>query len=175
LKATRRLLVCNCQQRVPDLRPSVVKVGVVVSAFQMPHEAPFKGKANVKTQFALQTYWGVEVQLLAYLTLALGGGEPFRRSRESCVFKLVQLTPWTRVWFEKLIVAQLVKKSPPFMELGSWSVCSHQPATGLAPEFGWIQFTIGFSFEVNQFFCIVASFGPVGGYKNFRKTYQLHL
>lgn len=97
LKATRRLLVCNCQQRVPDLRPSVVKVGVVVSAFQMPHEAPFKGKANVKTQFALQTYWGVEVQLLAYLTLALGGGEPFRRSRESCVFKLVQLTPWTRV------------------------------------------------------------------------------
>jgi hypothetical protein len=40
------------------------------------------------------------------------------------------LTPWCRILFEKLIVTQLIKKCPLFMEPEGSSPCSQKPPTG---------------------------------------------
>jgi len=39
------------------------------------------------------------------------------------------LTPWCRILFEKLIVTQLIKKYPFFMEPEGLSLCSQEPVT----------------------------------------------
>jgi hypothetical protein len=43
------------------------------------------------------------------------------------------LTPWNRVFLEKLIIAQLVKKFPAFLETRRLP-CSEGPTTGRYPE-----------------------------------------
>jgi hypothetical protein len=45
-----------------------------------------------------------------------------------------RLTPWRRVLFEKLIVAQPVKKFPSFYGTQWFILFSQQPATGPYPE-----------------------------------------
>jgi hypothetical protein len=44
------------------------------------------------------------------------------------------LTPWCRIWFEKLVVTQLIKHPAFFMEPEGSSPCSRKPATGPYPE-----------------------------------------
>jgi hypothetical protein len=44
------------------------------------------------------------------------------------------LTPWSIDHFEELIVAQLVKKLPPFTKAESLLPCSHEPAVWPYPE-----------------------------------------
>jgi hypothetical protein len=45
------------------------------------------------------------------------------------------LTPWCKIFFEKLIVTQLVKQQPAFfMEHEGSSTCSQKPATGPYPD-----------------------------------------
>jgi hypothetical protein len=44
------------------------------------------------------------------------------------------LTPWSKIFFEKLIVTQLDKKFTPFMEPEGSLPCSQQPATCPYPE-----------------------------------------
>jgi hypothetical protein len=53
----------------------------------------------------------------------------------SVTFTPYFLTPWCRIWFEKLTVTKLVKKYPAFfMEPEGSLQCSQKPATGLYPE-----------------------------------------
>jgi hypothetical protein len=46
----------------------------------------------------------------------------------------VQLTPRSRVLFQKLIITQLVKKTPLFIEPEGSLLCSQGPVTGPYPE-----------------------------------------
>jgi hypothetical protein len=50
-----------------------------------------------------------------------------------CADKHTQLTPWSRVHLEKLIVTQLVKKFTTFYGTQKF-LCSQGPATGPHPE-----------------------------------------
>jgi hypothetical protein len=43
-------------------------------------------------------------------------------------------TPWSNVFLKKLIVAQIVKKSPPFTKTESLLPCSQEATTGSYPE-----------------------------------------
>jgi hypothetical protein len=49
------------------------------------------------------------------------------------------LTSWNRVFLEKFIVAQLVKKFPAFMKAEVSLPCSQQPTSGTYPEQGEVR------------------------------------
>jgi hypothetical protein len=49
-------------------------------------------------------------------------------------YRLITLTPWSRVLLEKLTVTQLVKKFPPSMKPESSLSCSQEPTAGYYPE-----------------------------------------
>jgi hypothetical protein len=69
-------------------------------------------------------------------------------SNTKCCTPYSTLTPWCRILFEKLIVTQLVKKSPAFFIESEGSLpCSQNPATGPVHR---IYFWVSFSFQCTQ-------------------------